>query len=121
MDRRKLIVVATCACLLAAGAFAQNKPTPGPFDGKYTGESARCSPASNNYRFNGLVVTNNGGSWQAQDGGRTSTCRYTINRDGSFSTPADCPFQVSGQFEGKKATIRIKTSERECNVIARRD
>jgi hypothetical protein len=121
MDHHKLIAVATCACLLATGAFAQNKSTPGPFDGKYIGESAQCSPASNKYRFNGLTVANSGGSWQAQDSGRTLTCRYTVNRDGSFSTAADCPFQVSGQFEGKKATIRIKTSERDCNVVAKRD
>lgn len=115
MRHRLAIAVGMATCVLGNGASAA-----GPFDGKYTAESAQCSPANNKYRFNGLTVANNGGSWQVQDGGRTLTCRYTVNRNGSFSTPADCPFQVTGQFEGKRATIRIKTSERDCNVVATR-
>lgn len=123
MERGKLIlVVATGACLLAAtGAFGQNKAGPGPFDGKWIGESARCFPASNTYRFNGITVTNSGFNWTAMDGGRQSQCRVTVAASGSFETNKDCAFQLSGKFEGKKAAIRIKTSDRDCEIVARHE
>lgn len=114
-------IVATSAGLLAtAGAFGQNKPAPGPFDGKWVGESARCSPTSNNYRFNGMTVVNSSMNWQATDGGRKMTCRVIVNRDGSFTSAQDCFVQVTGKFEGNTATLRIKTSERDCSVVAKR-
>jgi hypothetical protein len=107
--------------LAATSAVAQNKAAPGPFDGKWAGESARCSPASNNYRFNGLTVTNSSFSWTATDSGRQAQCRVTVNRDGSFENNKDCPFQLTGRFEGKKVTIRINTSERVCDIVAKHE
>ena len=78
-------------------------------------------PRSNNYRFNGINVTNSSFSWSAMDGTRQSQCRVNINRDGTFESNKDCPFRLSGRFEGKKAAIRIKTSERDCDVVAKHD
>jgi hypothetical protein len=119
---RLILVVALGTCLLAAaGAFGQNKAGPGPFDGKWIGESARCFPASNTYRFNGLTVTNGGFNWTTTDGGRQSQCRVTVAANGSFETNKDCAFQLSGKFEGKKVAIRAKTSERDCEIVARRE
>ena len=56
------------ACLaVAASTSAQNQPAPGPFDGKWVGESGRCSPTQN-YRFGGITVSNSSFSWSAMDG-----------------------------------------------------
>ena len=123
MEHCKLILaVTTSACLfVTTAAFGQNKPAPGPFDGKWVGESARCFPASNSYRFNNLTITNSGFNWTATDRGRQSQCRVAVKREGSFESDKDCPFQLTGRFEGTKLMIRIKTSERDCDIVAKHE
>ena len=111
-----IAIAATSLCLLATSAFAA-----GPFDGKWVGESARCSPASSTYRFNNLTVSNSSFNWTATDRGRSSRCKVSVNRDGSFESPKDCDFQLTGKLEDKKGTIRIKTSERDCEIAAKRE
>jgi hypothetical protein len=121
-SRRLMFVATTGACLLATtGAFGQNRAAPGPFDGKWVGESARCSPASNNYRFNNLTITNSSFNWTATDRGRQAQCKVTVKREGSFESDKDCPFQLTGRFEGTKLMIGIKTSERNCDIVAKRE
>ena len=44
-----------------------------------------------------------------------------INQDGSFESPKDCAFQLKGKFEAKKATFSIKTSERNCDIVAKHE
>jgi hypothetical protein len=119
MKSARLILVATTAAfwLATAVAFGQNKPAPGPYDGKWVGESAKCSPARN-YTFGGITVANSSFSWSALDGGVKATCRVSINPDGSFESPKECAFQLKGKFEAKKVTISIKTSERICDIVA---
>ena len=115
-------LLTTIGCLvIAVSASAQNKPASGLFDGKWVGETAKCSPTSNTYRFNGLTVTKSAFSWSATDRGRQVTCKVSINGDGSFESAKDCAFQLTGKFEAKKATISIKTSERLCDVVARHE
>ena len=63
--------------------------------------------ASNNYRFNGINVTNSSFSWSAMDGTRQSQCRVNINRGGTFEINKDCACRLSGKFEGKKAAIGL--------------
>jgi hypothetical protein len=119
--RLSLVVAASAWLLAPSGVSGQNMPSPGPFDGKWIGESARCSPASSTYRFTGLTVTKGSFTWTAKDSGRQASCRVTVDRDGSFASNMDCAFQLSGKMEGKMATIRIKTSERDCDIVARHE
>jgi hypothetical protein len=120
-SRRLMLMAVTSACLLATtGVFGQNRAA-GPFDGKWVGESARCSPASNSYRFNNLTITNSSFNWTATDRGRQAQCKVAVKREGSFESDKDCPFQLTGRFEGPKLMISIKTSERNCDIVAKRE
>ncbi len=118
---RLVLAVMTGAGLLAsAEVVAQTKPVSGPFDGTWDGESAKCLPSSVNYHFASIVVANNSFSWAVVHKGRPEICTLTINRDGSFASGRDCAFQLSGKFEGKRLDVQLKTNERECDVIAKR-
>jgi|FEC22Drversion2_1045045.scaffolds.fasta_scaffold00512_12 hypothetical protein len=114
------LVLTTIAVLASAGATAQNRPPPGPFDGTWDGESAKCFPSSVNYHFASIAVANGTFSWAVVHKGRPEVCTVTINRDGSFASARDCPFQLSGKFQGKRLDVQLKTSERECDVVAKR-
>ena len=118
---RLVLLVMTAAGLLAsAGAPAQVRPPPGPFDGTWDGESAKCFPSSSNYHFASITVANSSFSWAVVHKGRPEVCTITINRDGSFASGRDCAFQLSGKFEGRTLSVQLKTSERECDIAARR-
>jgi hypothetical protein len=119
--RLMLILVSGTGLLATAGAAAQIRPTPvGPFDGTWHGESAKCFPSSSNYHFASIVVAGGSFSWAVAHEGRTQTCKITIDRDGSFASGRDCPFRLSGRFQGSKLAVQLKTSERECEIAARR-
>src|SRR5215471_18636478 len=118
---RLVLMVMTGAGLLASGeAAAQTKPASGPFDGTWDGESAKCLPSSINYHFASIVVASNSFSWAVIHKGRPEVCTLTINRDGSFASGRDCAFQLSGKFEAKRLDVQLKTNERECDIIAKR-
>lgn len=121
MNRHGVMLVAVLTGCLLAAADASSQGKRGPFDGKWTGESARCAPVSNNYRFNNLTITNSSFSWTATDRGRSSTCKVTVKPEGSFQSDQDCAFQLTGKFDGQKLAIRIKTSERDCEIVAKRE
>jgi hypothetical protein len=113
-------MVVTVAVLASAGVAAQIKPAPSPFDGTWDGESAKCLPSSINYHFASIIVANNSFSWAVVHKGRPEVCTVTINRDGSFASARDCAFQLSGKFEGRRLDVQLKTNERECDIVARR-
>jgi hypothetical protein len=114
------MVVTGASFLASAGAAAQIRPAPGPFDGTWDGESAKCFPSSSNYHFASIAVANNSFSWAVVHKGRPEVCTLTINRDGSFASGRDCAFQLSGKFVGRRLDVQLKTSERECDIVARR-
>jgi hypothetical protein len=116
----RVLMVIGAGLLASAGAVAQTKPAPGPFDGTWDGQSAKCRPSSVNYHFASIVVANGSFGWAVVHKGRPEVCTLTINRDGSFASSRDCAFQLSGKFEGRRLDVQLKTSERECDIVARR-
>ena len=118
--RLVLIVVAGAGLLATAEAAAQIGRSSGPFDGMWSGESAKCVPAAKNFHFATITVANSSFKWAVAHQGKPEVCKIAINADGSFASGRDCAFQLSGKFEGKKLAVQLKTDERECNIAAKR-
>jgi hypothetical protein len=106
-------------CTLTATKRASKGMTdPGLFDGRWIGQSIRCSPVTtgkgdftgitvNHAHFN-LATNNYSGRWN---------CSVDIRPDGSFENKT-CPMLVSGKFSGNKVEIRFSTDKQICDAYA---
>jgi hypothetical protein len=101
-------------------SFAAHAQKAGPFDGKWIGESTRCFPASNTYRFTNLTVANSSFTWTSTDAGRKATCTFRVDKDGTF-TGGNCPFSLTGKLEGDKGLIKRQSAELSCEIRVKRE
>lgn len=126
MSKKGILSAIISGCLLvglASGAQAQSPPAApasapkGPFDGRWNGESLRCSPAASTGSFGGLNIRNNQIDFNWTRDGRRETCSAPINADGTFENKT-CPLKLSGKFGAKKAEVNFTNGAAFCTATA---
>lgn len=107
------------AVVLQAGAPALAQTVASPFDGIWSNESLRCTPAGN-WRAPGMEVRNGRFTRSSQLFGRYFTCDVAIDPDGSFDKACGNETSIAGRVVGDRMKYTLRHPMSICEVVFKR-
>lgn len=113
-----LLMLASLAAVFQGGSAALAQPAT-PFDGTWSNQSVRCTPAWN-WRAPGMEVRNGKFTRSGQMAHQYFTCDVSINPDGSFEKDCGMGTSIAGRVINDQMKYELKHPYSICTVAFER-